>query len=119
MCPGPPHGIFDQRGARFDLQLFAYVESMSFDGLRSLVQELADLARCQTLAKQTKNFKFTIGELAEGRILRALSAAGKDFRGLFRHLLTEISITTQNLADGLDKFLAPLIFHNIAARTRP
>src|SRR6266850_4185118 len=80
--PGPTHGIFDQRGSRFELQLFAYVEAMRFDGLGSQVQELADLARRQTLADQTKDFRFTIGELAEGGIVRALSAAGKDFRGL-------------------------------------
>src|SRR5262249_4212067 len=68
-CPGALQRIFNQRGSALELELFASVEAVRFDGFRAQAQNLADLARGQTLSEETKHLKFTVGQLAKGGIV--------------------------------------------------
>src|ERR1017187_1794081 len=96
----PANGITDQVGPAHQFELVLDIRAVHFDGLNAQMKVLGDLAGPLALPDELEDFELAVGEAFHRRMGDLCPVPGEDLQYLGGHLLADVYLPTQDLADG-------------------
>src|SRR5262249_25893106 len=115
----PTNRVTDQFGAAAQFEFHFDVAAVDFDSFDTEMQAFGHLPGPVPKADKLENFELPVREAFKWRGAGLRPMSGENLENPRGHFLTDVDLTAQDLADGIHECFASLLFHDVAAATRP